>query len=271
MKASRSLKVLDYLPPVVAFSAALVAIASDPKWNGQGVGIGKITSAGWMVIGIAFAALVTTLLVSLRNQREQASQRMLRTKIARTGQAKLLHAVQRVVCVFKQSRLWDKENPEPSSPLDLLSNERRTALASINLNGMSHYADGKGTVKWWEMFENTAIQGSLQITTTLQIYVTFFDAALIEATTRLLHCEFMHRLQHTHEIVDANTRGDPERPVRFFWVSPDKHMRSGYEEFWPLVAEVLQHCTGSEGGWERSEIEVLDYSRMKDNTLPTKR
>lgn len=249
MKKSRGFKILDYLPPVVAFSAALVAIVGDPKWNSQGIGTGKITSIGWIVVGISFAALVATLLVSLRNQREQASQRLLRAKIARTGQAQLLRAVQRVVCVFKESRFWDKGHQEPSSPLDLLSNERRTALASINLNGMSDYAAGKGAVKWWEMFENTAIQGASQITITLQIYVTFFDAELIDATTKLLHCEFMHRLQHTHEIVDANTRGDPERPVRFFWVSPDEKMRSGYEEFWPLVAEVMQQCAG-EDDWK---------------------
>lgn len=258
MKIARTSKALDYIPPMVAFGAALVAIVGAPKWNDQGVGIDKITSTGWIVAGISLAALLATLLVTLRNHRQQVLQQALRTDIATTGRNELLRGVQHAVCVFRESRLWDKNHPEPNSPLDLLNNERRSALASINLNGMSDYADGRGTVKWGEMFERTAIKGAAQITTALQIYVTFFDAALVESATRLLNCEFMHRLQHIRDIIDANTRSEPERPVCFFWVSPGEHMRSGYEEFWPLVAEIVRHCSGNDDGWKKQEIRTRD-------------
>ncbi|MCS4306751.1 hypothetical protein M2404_001074 [Rheinheimera pacifica] len=245
---TRTSKALDFLPPLVAFGAALVAIAGSPTWNDQGAGIEKITSTGWVVIGISFAALIATLLVTLRNHGQQA----LRTQIARTGREELLRGLEQVVRIFKDSQYWDKDNPRPTSPLDLLRSERRSALASLNLNAMSPYADGKGNVKWWEMFEDTATKGSLQITTTLQIYVTFLDAVLIDKTTRLLNSEFMSRLHHTRHIINANTRGELDRPVHFFWVSPDNHMKSGYEEFWPLVAEVMRLCSGNEDDWRES-------------------
>gem|GEM_PF-2678881 len=240
------------MPPLVAFGAALVAIAGSPTWNDQGIGVDKVTSTGWAVIGISFAALVATLLLTLRNYRQQVAQQALRAQIARTGREELLRALKHVVCIFKESQHWDKASPRPTSPLDLLSEERRSALALINLNAISPYADGKGDVKWWEMFENTAIQGALRITTTLQIYATFFDAVLIDKATRLLNSEFMSRLHHTHHIVDANTRGEVDRPVLFFWVSPDNHMKSGYEDFWPLVAEVMRLCSGNDDGWKES-------------------
>ena len=245
MKPSRFSKALDYLPPLVAFGAALVAVIGSPKWNEEGAGIDKVTPHGWIVAGIALVALITTLLVTLRNQKKQESQRGIRAQIAKTGKEQLLRGVERAICVFMDTRQWDKEKPEPQSPLDLLNHERRTALSSINLNGMSNYADGKGNVKWWRMFEDTANNGSAQITTSLQIYVTFFDAPLIEAATKLLNCEFMLRLRHIHDVVEANIHGDSGRSVRFFWVAPDEHMRSGYEEFWPLVTEVIELCSSN--------------------------
>ncbi|QNN46139.1 hypothetical protein H9L17_13280 [Thermomonas brevis] len=258
MKFPRIAKALDYLPPIVAFGAALVAIVGAPKWNEQGVGIEKVTSTGWIVAIISLAALVTTTLVTLRNHRQQASQQSVRAQISRTGREQLLRGVQHTVCVFKNSHQWDKANPEPSSPLDLLNSDQRSALALVNLNSMSSYADGKGNVKWWEMFENTALKGSAQIASALQTYVTFLDSTLIEAATRLLNCEFMFRLQHTHEIIDANTRGIPERPVQFFWVSPDEHMRAGYEEFWPLVTEVIRLCSENGDDWGDREPSECD-------------
>lgn len=251
MKMTRISKALDFLPPLVAFGAALVALAGSPTaWNAQGTGIENISSTGWTVIGISFAALVASLLVTLRNHGEQAAQKVLRTQIASTGRKELLRGLNQVVCVFQASQYWDKNNPRLTSPLELLRSERREALASINLNAESPYADGKGSVKWWEMFENTAIEGASQITTTLQIYVTFLDAVLIDKTTRLLNSEFMSRLRHTRQIIDANTCSEPARPVYFFWVSPDNHIRAGYEEFWPLVAEIMQLCSETEDSWE---------------------
>jgi hypothetical protein len=45
----------------------------------------------------------------------------------------------------------------------MLEKERRSILAAINLNSLSPYADGKGSVKWWYMFEKTAREGSEQM------------------------------------------------------------------------------------------------------------
>jgi hypothetical protein len=93
------------------------------------------------------------------------------------------------------------------------------------------------------MFENTAKQGSEQLTTALEIYVTFLEPELIFATTKLLNCEFMHRLHHIHSIIDANTADNPKQPVTFFWIDPERGHPCGYEEFWNLIAKVIYLCS----------------------------
>jgi hypothetical protein len=134
--------------------------------------------------------------------------------------------------------------PEPESPIQMLEKERRSILAAINLNSLSPYADGKGSVKWWYMFEKTAREGSEQMVQALQIYVTFLDPTLIRAVTRLLNSDFLRvHLSHVHDIIDANTRDDPHRKVTFFWVSTEEMHRCGYEDFWDRVAEVLRLCS----------------------------
>ncbi|TAJ52987.1 MAG: hypothetical protein EPN60_18600 [Nevskiaceae bacterium] len=253
MIRSRLSRSLDYVPPVVAFIAALVAVVGAPKWNEAAIGLSKVTLVGWVVVGIGAVALMTSLLVTKRNHASQASQQALRNEIALIGQDQLLRGVERIVCVFKESRLWHEGHPEPLSPADLLATDRRAALSRLNLNARSPYYDGKEYPKWWEMFENTARQGSEQLTTGLQIYVTFLAPEIIEATTKLLNCEFMHRLHHVQSIIDANTKDNPERSVTFFWVAPDEHHRCGYEEFWSLVAKVMGLCAGHhQAEWQTS-------------------
>lgn len=249
MKMRRLPRLLDYLPPVIAFVAAVGAVVGVPKWDAEVVGVVKLTGFGWGVFAVGLAALISSILVIRRNHGDAASQKLVKAEIARIGERQLMRGLDRVVCVFRHSSHWDSKATEPASPMDLLASERRSALSKLDLNSESPYADGTGHVKWWEMFENTAKQGADQITSALQIYVTFLEPEIIEAATKLIACEFHFRLAHTHDIVAANTRDDARRPVRFFWVDPEERMDSGYDEYWKLVARLTQLCTrSSEGG-----------------------
>lgn len=242
MRVSILTKLFDYLPALVAFVASLFAIVGNPKWDHNAVGWAKITFDGWVVIAIGVAALTSSLIIVRRNHREQEKKQEINKQITSLAIAQLDSGVQRIIGVFMQSSFWPQKLPEPQSPIEMLSADRRKVLAGINLNGLSNYANGKGYVHWWYMFQCCANEGAAQITSALQIYVTYLDPKIVSAATKLLDCFFMNQLQNIHEIVNANTRTDPDREVPFFWASPDGKVDSNYEEFWHLVVEFKILC-----------------------------
>ena len=48
----RRFRFLDYVPPIVAFIAAIAALVGSPKWDKAAPGFSKITSFGWIVLAI---------------------------------------------------------------------------------------------------------------------------------------------------------------------------------------------------------------------------
>ena len=242
MKPSRFARALDYAPPTIAFIAAIGAIMGAPKWNEQASGLARLTALGWTIVAVGLAALIASILMTRRNHNESTAQKAVQARLARLGQDHILRGLDRMVCLFRLSSYWHPKYEEPTSPLDLLSSERRSALSKLNLNSLSPYADGKGCVTWWKMFEDAATQGAAEITSALQIYVAFLDPEVVETASTLLTCEFHLRQQHIHDIVDANIRSEPNRPVRFFWVDPEERLDSGYTEYWNLVAKLIGLC-----------------------------
>jgi hypothetical protein len=245
--SEKTSRFLDYLPPIIAFAAAIGALVGTSKWDEHAVGFSRIRPLGWAVLGVGVLALISSFLVTRRNHHTQVAQRAVREEIAALGRRHILRGLDRIVCIFRGFSVWHGKLPEPESPLELLEPERRSILAAINLNSLSPYADGKGSVKWWLMFETTAKEGSREIVEALQIYVTFLEPAAIHAVTRLLNCDFLRvHLIHIHDIIDANTTHDSDRKVTFFWVDNSEQPRCGYETFWNCVAEVLRLCSDEE-------------------------
>jgi hypothetical protein len=128
--------------------------------------------------------------------------------------------------------------------LDLLDPERRKILSTLDLNSRSPYADGSfEEIKWFSMLERAAQEGSDEITTTLQIYASYLSPDVMDATTRVLYSDFLRfRLLHIHDIVQANTHRDANRPVLFFWVADDRMHNPDYEEFWRLLGHAMTLC-----------------------------
>jgi hypothetical protein len=244
MRKPRFSKFLDYLPPVIAFTAALVAVVGSPKWNGEAVGLSKITPLGWLVLAIGAMALTATILVTRRNRREQLQQKQMKERISAIGKKQLLRAIGHVTSPFCISVMWRDKCEVPESPIDLLDTKRRDILSSLDLNADSTCRHGTfEVVKWHSLIESLATRGAYEITTALQIYAAYLSPEIIESTTGLLYSDFFqYRLLRIHDIVDANTHGNPDRPVPFFWAKKEEGYNTDYEEFWQLMATAMTLC-----------------------------
>lgn len=243
-KRERRYRFLDYAPPIVVFIAAVAAVVGSPKWNIEASGFSKITPFGWMVLAIGLLALITSIPVMARNRREQVTQRQTKERIASIGTRQLLRAFQHAIHPIANNSIWRRQCEEPESPLDLLDPERRKILATLDLNSKSPYADGSfEEIKWFRMLERAAREGSEEITTTPQIYASYLSPEVMDATTKVLYSDFLRfRLLHIHDIVQANTHRNANRPVPFFWVADDEVHNQDYEEFWKLLAHAMTLC-----------------------------
>jgi hypothetical protein len=230
---SRWSSVLDFLPPVVAFAAAIFAVVGAPKWNTDATGFAKITPVGWVVVSIGLLALASSLLVTMHNKRQQREQTNRRERIAQIGMRELLRAVDHATFPFKHDYIYGDQCAAPESPLDMLDKKRREILAQINLNGASPYAGGSfEPVKWCNLIRDAAVRGSAQVTTALQIYASYLAPEIIEITSEFLNTPFLRmRLLLMDELMLANTHGDKDRRVPFFWVKDDEMHDTDYEDF----------------------------------------
>jgi len=244
MRAPRLSELLDYVPPVVAFIAAAVAVIGSPKWNSAVLGLSRITPLGWVVLAIGVMALIASVLVTSRNKKDQAKQKHIREHLAAIGASQLLRALNHAVHPFSNSSIWQEQCEAPESPTDLLDSERRKILATLNLNSPSPYADGSfDEIKWHSLLESAAARGVHEITTILQIYAGYLSPEVMDAITQLLYSDFLQvRLLNIHDIVLANTHHAADRPVPFFWVADDRMHNADYEEFWRLMANAMTLC-----------------------------
>jgi hypothetical protein len=183
-------------------------------------------------------------LVTSRNKREQIRQRETKERIASIGKSQLLKAFQHAIHPIASDSIWRRQCKEPGSPLDLLDPERRKVLATLDLNSKSPYADGSfEEIKWFSMLERAAREGSEEITRTLQIYASYLSPEIMDAATKVLYSDFLRfRLLHIHDIVQANTYRDANRPVPFLWAANNEVQNPDYEEFWQLMAHAMTLC-----------------------------
>lgn len=244
MRKATLAKLLDFIPPILAFAAAIVAVVGAPKWDAAATGFARITPLGWLVLAIGTMALTASILLTVRNRRDHVKQRETREQITKIAKSHLLRAMNHAIFPFRDSTIWRQQCERPESPLDLLNSDRRRILASLNLNSDSSYRNGTfDVVKWHSLLERAAGKGVQEITTALQIYASHLPSDIMEAVTKLLYSRFMqYRLLLIHDIIDANTHGQPDRPVLFFWVSDDRMHTDEYEEFWQLAAAAMSAC-----------------------------
>jgi hypothetical protein len=244
MAGIRLIRFLDYIPPLIAFAAAVVGVLGAPKWDAQAAGLSRITPMGWLVLAIGATALSASVLLTARNHREQTNQKQAKERITEIGKSQILRAINHTVFPFQHDTIWRRQCGRPESPLDLLDDARRECLATLDLNSDSTYRNGSyDVVKWHNLLQSAAQKGAEEIRIALQIYASYLPPDVMEATTSLLYSRFLqYRLLLIHDVIDANTHNDPNRPVLFFWVRNDRMHNAEYEELWDLLAKAMALC-----------------------------
>jgi hypothetical protein len=244
VKKRRFFKILDYLPPAVAFAAAVIAVIGSPGWDPNATGLSKVTAAGWFVLLLGAAALITSILITLRDARQSIEEEERQIRVANIAKSQLLSALGHMVYPLVGREIWGKALEPANAPLEMLNAERRNLLASLNLNSASPYADGSfAEIRWHEMIERAGHEGVERITTTLQIYASYLEFNVLEALTILLDSPFLkHRILHMHDFILANTHQDANRPIMFFFVANDRMHNDDYITFWTHMANALKVC-----------------------------
>ena len=90
MRKQRLFKILDYLPPAIAFAAAVIAVIGSPGWNPNAMGFLKITAAGWSVLIVGILALVASVLITVRDARQSNEEQERQQRVANIAKSQLL-------------------------------------------------------------------------------------------------------------------------------------------------------------------------------------
>lgn len=239
-------KALDYVAPSIALIASVVAVIGSPKWDDKASGLHKLTDLGWTTLIVGVLAFIATCIVTAKNNRERFQEKKTRDKIASKGKDHLLSALHHITCHLMSDYIFGRGDLQTRSAKDMLTTERHLKLGGLDINSVSPFAAGDfKDIKWYRMLEDSARDGSAEMITALQIFVTYLPADIIDTATKILECEFVKMyLFHLHDLVDANTHVDPKRVVpMFMFFSKEKSMNErGYWEFWNLCIKLEEQC-----------------------------
>jgi hypothetical protein len=83
------MNVIDYIPSVVAFAAALLALLGKSKWDPDRRGLHKLTGTGFLTLALAGAALSASFALTWRAQQAADLKRAQQEKIVRVAHTEL--------------------------------------------------------------------------------------------------------------------------------------------------------------------------------------
>lgn len=234
--------VVAYLPPVVAFFAALLAIVGAPKWDASKRGWHRLTRAGRLTLLLAGLALVASLVVTWRSQVAAESQRTSRERVALVAHTELRLALERLSGPFYEVFFRETGEVRPEFgivPANILDTRSRKLLASLDLNALSPAVTGDGRrLKWGEWFGELAKAADDEIGRILQTYAAYLDSDVLAALSDLRTSEFFEiRLKGMDDFLKANShRGD--EPLPFMFADPNSDLPFGYAHFWKVMIEL---------------------------------
>ncbi len=235
----------DYIPSIVAFAAALVALVGKPKWDPKKRGLRRLTLTGRLTLALASVALLSSFAFTWRAQQAADVRRTQQEKITRVAHTELRLALQDLSGWFVEV-LWQAkldtvvpgyQGPHTSGlifPKCMLNDGDRAMIA----------AKLKAQPGWRDSIKSAAIRASGDVDRTLQIYAAYLSSDVLGAVSALRHSEFLFRIQRIEQqpMLDV----PPEDRSRY---PPDAF---GYEQFWKLVAqldEVLVRDTSNDRVW----------------------
>lgn len=88
------MNVVHYIPSIVAFAAALVALIGKPKWDPEKRGLRRLTVTGRLTLALATIALLSSFALTWRAQEAADLRRAQQEKITRVAHTELRLALQ---------------------------------------------------------------------------------------------------------------------------------------------------------------------------------
>jgi hypothetical protein len=234
--------IVAYLPALVAFVAALVAVVGAPKWDATKRGWQRLTRVGRLTLVLATFALLGSLVLTWRAQEAADSQRASRERVSLVAHTELRLALRQLSGPFYEVLFREADVVPPEFgivPANILDAKSRRLLASLDLNASSPATPAEGRpLKWGEWFAESATTADGEISRVLQTYAAYLDADVLAAISDLRTSEFFGlRLKGMDEFLKANAfRGN--EPLLFIYADPNPHHPFGYEHFWNVMIEL---------------------------------
>ena len=251
---------LEYVPGMVAFTAALIGILGKPKWDPAKRGLRRLSWAGYTTLVVAAAAFLVSVLLIDNAQRKADVQRAQRQQIERVAYTELRMAIQKVLRPFFVALYFGTDGDRSSllvalyhgtglnrssTALDLvplnvdpLDHGHRTTLASTDLNAPYPPSLGRkaeSVIRWARAFQRAALRGSEDIDRVLQIYSAYLESDVLVRVSYLRTAGLLRRLtkldDHVTERVGPFSYKPPEKinplerptsdyPARFYYADP---------------------------------------------------
>jgi len=229
---------LDYIPIILAFAAAIVAIGGEKKMNPAKRGLRRLTKTGWAAFALAVVALLTGIATTWRSHvalEAQARQREILHSVADTEIRLALHTITQNFFL-----LLDDDAPDARFalvPPHVFDSKRIQAAQSIDIR--QPLPIFSPPTCWAELLRSSADRGSQQLTQALQIYAPYLDPEVLALLSELRTSDFLVlRLRGLDDYVSMNKQVDK---LYFDFVDPPgmlDHMDTGYDHFWKIMSRL---------------------------------
>jgi hypothetical protein len=229
---------IDYIPGVVAFVAAFLAVVGGDKTDQSKRGLRRVTRVGWLVISLAVLAFGSGIAITRHTHQAlevQERQRKVVRSVADTEIRLALHTLTGWFFMLVGDDGLDARFA--LVPPHILDMQRVRAAQEIDIRKPLEIFSP--ATSWAELLESSATRGSQQLTQALQIYAPYLDPETLALLSELRTSDFLVlRLRGLSDYVSMNKN---VTTLGFHFVDPLgmlDHMDTGYERFWEIVARL---------------------------------
>ena len=195
---------MDFIPGVVAFAAAVLAVMGGDKIDKSERGLRRITRVGWLAIVIAILALGAGIAVTRHSQEALAEQERQHRIIRSVADTEIRLAVRTITQWFFFLTGDDNASTRFAlAPPHIFDKQRVQAAQDMDIRKSPSFV--WPPTSWAELFKSSADRGSQQLTQTLQIYAAYIDPEVLALLSELRTSEFLVlRLRGLDDYVSAN-------------------------------------------------------------------
>ena len=231
------MNLVEYLPAIVAFLVAILAISGSKKWDAEKRGIKKLTRSGRITVLLATIALISSLFLVRRKQEELDLKRKSFAEVKSIAYKRIKSSLSVFSNPFREA-LWNicddmpNQNGDTSYPINILNPAHRNALASLNLKSLSPaWSPESGDINWGNWFSYSAKQSDKQLLEAIDIYNSYIEPDVLIRIEEIRNSEFYWRVKDLDELIQANDHVDT---LAFIYAEtkPYSFGDVGYDDFW---------------------------------------